>query len=129
VPEPAARPNILVVEVDGLFRGALADALDYAGYDTATAINSREAVRVLTSLERPALILLDLDAPASDGYALLARLRSDPTFSPVPVVVMVGEPGPVPAGAVAALRKPVLYGELVRAAAAYCRNGVEASTA
>jgi DNA-binding response OmpR family regulator len=38
----------------------------------------------------PDIVLLDLDMPESDGLAVLARLRADPRWRDLPVVVVTG---------------------------------------
>jgi len=40
--------------------------------------------------QRPGLIFLDIEMPGLDGQATLKRIRSDPKFRDVPVVMMTG---------------------------------------
>jgi two-component system response regulator len=43
-----------------------------------------------TGAQRPGLIFLDIEMPGLDGQATLKRIRSDPQFRDVPVVMMTG---------------------------------------
>src|ERR1019366_282321 len=79
--------RILVVEDDEVEAGLLRRHLEGASYSVETAANGREALAALKS--RPAdLVTLDLLMPEMDGFSLLAELRSDPTFSDLPVIVV-----------------------------------------
>ncbi|QLG49031.1 response regulator [Natrinema halophilum] len=61
---------------------------------------------------RPDLIVLDLNLPVTSGPEVLTKIRSDPEFPPIPVIVLTGSrsDGDVTrmysAGANAYLRKP-----------------------
>jgi len=43
---------------------------------------------------RPALILLDLNMPKKDGFAVLTELRVDPTLKRIPVIVLTTSSAP-----------------------------------
>jgi CheY-like chemotaxis protein len=109
-----------VVEDDPDIRGAMAEALQEEGYEVAMAINGREALRVLSSLDGPCLVLLDLEIPRVDGPAFLERLKTDARFLGTRVVGMTAEPGPIPPGVSALLRKPVRLGALLAMVAEHC---------
>jgi CheY-like chemotaxis protein len=47
------------------------------GYEVRTAADAEEALRVLEGF-RPRLILMDLQMPGMDGFALTRRLKADP---------------------------------------------------
>ncbi len=44
--------------------------------------------------ERPALILLDLNMPKKDGFAVLAEVKVDPTLKRIPVIVLTTSSAP-----------------------------------
>lgn len=98
----------------------MAEALQEEGYDVAMAINGREALRVLVSLEGPCLVLLDLEIPRVDGQAFLERLKTDSRFLGTRVVGMTAEPGPVPPGVSAVMRKPVRLEALLDMVSQHC---------
>jgi PAS domain S-box-containing protein len=52
-------------------------------YDGAAALD--DALR-----EPPEIVLLDIDMPKLDGYAVASRLREDPRFDRVPIVALTG---------------------------------------
>lgn len=43
---------------------------------------------------RPDLILLDLNLPKKDGFAVLAEIKNDPAFKTIPVIVVSGSDRP-----------------------------------
>lgn len=116
----AERPHVLVVEDDPDIRGAMAEALQEEGYEVAMAINGHEGLRVLSVLSAPCLVLLDLEIPRVDGTGFLERLRTDARFAGTRVVGMTAEPGPLPPGTLAVLRKPVRLETLLALVTEYC---------
>lgn len=114
------QPTVLLVEDDPDLRGAMAEALQDEGYDVAMAINGREALRVLVSLEVPCLVLVDLETPRVQGLGLLETLERDARFEQSRVVAMAAEPGPRPASVVALLRKPVRLKDLMATVQEHC---------
>lgn len=80
--------NILVVEDDAftrdLFEVALGD-----GYALSQAENGRDAL-MIAAAERPDLILLDVELPDIDGYAVCRQLRRDEGCADIPVIFVSG---------------------------------------
>ena len=66
---------------------------------------------------RPALILLDLNLPRIQGDQVLRRLKSDPNFQSIPVVMYSGNneitKECLDLGASRCIQKPVLYRDLI----------------
>jgi CheY-like chemotaxis protein len=79
--------RILVAEDNPANRELLTEMLDAWGYESIQAVDGAE---VLTKAEadNPDLVLLDIQMPVLDGYAVLSRLRNDPRFSRLPVVAL-----------------------------------------
>ena len=75
---------MLVVDDDPRTLRFVREALDGAGFDTMATGNVRDLARILDA-ERPALVLLDLVLPGSDGLALLAQV---PALAELPVIVI-----------------------------------------
>ena len=92
---------ILVVDDSPICRDPLAAVLEHNGYPTICAGNGREALEVLrrTSVS---LLLLDVTMPEMDGLALLARLRGDPRWAKLPVILLT-EPDADPIARIRAL--------------------------
>ena len=84
--------KVLLVEDDPgdalLVREALAD--DERGDEISVASDGVYALEQLNDSERPLpdLILLDLNLPRMDGRELLAEIKREPKFAPIPVVVL-----------------------------------------
>lgn len=92
-PEPAgANKKILIVEDDRDVVEALSALLQVHGYEVEYALNGREALDLLRSNRRPALILLDLMMPVMDGMQFREAQVSDPSLADIPVIVMSAHP-------------------------------------
>ncbi len=57
------------------------------GYAYITASNGEEALEKIRA-EMPDLILLDINMPVKDGFAVLTELRSDPEIQHIPVIIL-----------------------------------------
>ena len=79
--------RILVVDDEHLLRTPVAAVLRQAGYVVECAASGEEALRALESAT-PELILLDLMMPGMGGLGFLRRLRADPRWAGVPVIVL-----------------------------------------
>ncbi len=85
-PAPA-NPLVLVVEDSAPFRESLAIRLRTMGFQTLSAANGDEALRLL-DMYQPALILLDLHMPVKDGFAFLDARRRKGDGVECPVMVL-----------------------------------------
>lgn len=81
------KPLILVVDDNRLHRKAARGVLAKAEFVTEEAVDGEEA---LTAIERhrPDLVLLDLMMPKLDGFGVCAKLRRNPLFKHLPVLVI-----------------------------------------
>ncbi len=87
---PASPGRVLIVDDDPSSRQRLARVVREGGWEPAEAENGRVALELLPSV-RPHLLLLDLVMPEMDGFELAARLRGDPSWQDLPVVVVTGK--------------------------------------
>ena len=87
----AARARVLVVEDHDDLAEAIALNLRRDGCDVEHARDGREAVLV-ARLRPPDLVLLDLNLPGMDGFAVLERLRADGCWAPVLILSARGAP-------------------------------------
>lgn len=110
----APKCTVLVIDDDEGIRVALAEILEMFGYQVAVAADGQEGVELLRLGLAPNAIVLDLMMPRMDGWAFLARLRSDPKFHDVPVVVASAVAYDRPEGADVWLQKPFDVGQLDR---------------
>ncbi len=92
--DPAGRPGkgrcVLLVEDEDQLRRVMKDLLEREGYKVAEA---RDGAQALDEVDRsaPDLIMLDLNLPGLDGYGVLQRLRSRPSTSQIPVIVLTAK--------------------------------------
>lgn len=90
----APRGRVLVIEDERDIREALAEALEYEGYEVAVAANGREALRSLDRGPIPDVILLDLVMPEMSGWEFRQVQVRDPALAGIPVVVVsASDPG------------------------------------
>lgn len=86
-PEQNAVPAALVVDDNQFNRDICRIALEYAGYKVVQATNGEEALDILNK-EGFALLVLDLQMPVVDGYAVLRQVRSNTEYRDLYIVVM-----------------------------------------
>ena len=79
--------RILIVEDNAINRELLCEILS-EHYSVLEAENGQQAFEILSQDNTIALILLDVMMPVMDGYTFLDRLKADPEFSLIPVIVM-----------------------------------------
>lgn len=79
--------HILLVDDDDNFRPVAAAALEQAGYQVAEASDGKMALAWLAE-HRPDLILADLEMPVLDGRELCTRLRAEPAWAAIPVLLL-----------------------------------------
>ena len=107
----AATRTVLVVDDDPYVRALMVDILEPEGFLCRTARNGVEALRAC-EVALPDLILLDIRMPEMDGLETCRRLKANPAWASVPVIVLTGldEPQPVvhmlDAGSLISLAKP-----------------------
>jgi CheY-like chemotaxis protein len=66
--------RILLVDDSADTLATTARLLDYAGHETRTALNGKEALRLAEEFQ-PDAVLVDLGLPVMDGYEVSLRLR------------------------------------------------------
>lgn len=78
---------IYIVEDEANIRELEAFAMKNSGYDTQCFENSGEFYKAM-SKQIPDLILLDIMLPGDDGLTILSKLRGEPAFSKIPVIIV-----------------------------------------
>jgi CheY-like chemotaxis protein len=110
--------RILVVDDNETLRTLVAQALESEGY-VAIAAESAEVALEVAEFEPPDLFLVDQVMPGMNGADLIRTLRSsgDERIRNTPAIGLSGYEGAqeelLAAGAVAAIRKPVAYSQLL----------------
>jgi diguanylate cyclase (GGDEF)-like protein len=79
---------ILIVDDNPQNLQFLAEILDNRGYETAVALNGREAVDFVRAREQVDAILLDVMMPEMDGYATCREIRKLRTRDELPVIFL-----------------------------------------
>ena len=84
--EAAGPLRVLVVDDQRELADGLAELLTLSGYETATAYDGKEALELSRRLP-PDVVLLDLDLPDLDGYAVAHRIRERQADQPLLVAI------------------------------------------
>ena len=97
------RPTVLIVDDHEAFRAAARDLLEADGYEVVgEAADGETAIRQVARLH-PDVVLLDVQLPGVDGFAIAERLAGSPV---PPIVVLISS------------RDATVYGDRVARAAA-----------
>ncbi len=111
---PVPQDVILVVDDDPAARDLLTRFLEREGFAVRTAADGRSGLTLARAL-RPRALLLDVEMPQMDGWAVLHAIRDDPELSAIPVIMasVVNEQALGTAlGATDYLLKPIEWGRL-----------------
>ena len=87
------KDTILVVDDSINVRRFLALALEKAGYLVLEAKDGQDAVEKLLSGAFVSAVICDIEMPRLDGYGFLARVKSDPKFSNLPIAMLTSRSG------------------------------------
>ena len=79
--------TVLVADDADASRELIRAILEGAGYGVTEAQDGAEALQCAQA-EPPDLIILDIQMPRLNGYAVLRALRSNPTLQSIPVVAL-----------------------------------------
>lgn len=82
-----AEKKILAVDDDPELLEFLKETLVSAGFNVITAENGKTAIEQFKK-ERPDMALLDLMLPDMDGLEICKRIRSDPEYSKIPIIML-----------------------------------------
>jgi CheY-like chemotaxis protein len=81
------KPKVLIVDDEPLNIDYLEQELEDGNYQLITALNGREALDKIQR-EPPDLILLDLNMPVLDGFAVLSQIKADNDLRSIPVIIV-----------------------------------------
>lgn len=79
--------KVIIVEDDDLLANALELKFKHENYNVVKASNGQIGLEMITA-NRPDVVLLDLMMPVMDGKTMLHKLRENPDFKFLPVVVL-----------------------------------------
>src|SRR5580693_1308523 len=129
-PLPAA-PIAIIADDEDLGRLLLAETAAASGLRAMSFDDGAAALNAALSQE-VAIVLLDVDMPGMDGYAVCRRLRAEARFASVPIVMVTGHEDAAAitrafeAGATDFISKPVNWALLPRRLAYILRNAAAA---
>ncbi|MCP4696256.1 MAG: response regulator [Gammaproteobacteria bacterium] len=83
-------PLVMVVEDDAATRDMMERLLTKSGWRVCKAENGEAALASMTA-EEPNLILSDLMMPKMDGFEFISRVRQNPRWHSIPVVVLTSK--------------------------------------
>jgi len=110
--------KLLFVDDDPLLREFALEHLGANWRDVAVAADGEEALSAIR-ISLPDIVLLDLDMPKVDGFAVLKALRAEPATKSLPVIVITGRADEdsiecaFAAGATSFLVKPINWRQLI----------------
>jgi diguanylate cyclase len=124
-------PVAIIADDEDLGRLLLAETAAESGLAPQCFDNGSAALEAALSQEI-AIVLLDVDMPGMDGYTVCRRLRAEPRFATVPIVMVTGHEDSTAisrafeAGATDFISKPVNWALLPRRLAYILRNAAAA---
>jgi len=116
------KPRVLVVDDESDFTELLKFNLQSQGFDILSAADGMEALNIARR-ELPDVVLVDLMLPDLDGFSVCEILRSQPSTSQVPIIVVSALDGEyvrgrgLQTGVACCFKKPVdmkMLGESIR---------------
>lgn len=129
--ESPPQPLAIIADDEDLGRLLLAESVGVIGLAALTFDNGVDALEA--ALKHPiAIVLLDVDMPGMNGYGVCRRLRADPRFATVPIVMVTGHEDSeaitlaFEAGATDFISKPVNWALLPRRLEYILRNAAAA---
>jgi signal transduction histidine kinase/DNA-binding response OmpR family regulator len=127
VATPVAAGTVLVIDDDPVMRDLVARIMGKEGFRVVTAADGEEGLRLAGEV-RPDVIVLDLVMPGLDGWAVIARLKADPSLADIPVtIISVAEERnkAIAVGAADYLTKPVERVRLVSVLGKYQHDALD----
>jgi DNA-binding response OmpR family regulator len=81
--------KILLVDDEDIIHQSVKRALEKSPYELLSAYNGNEAVKkVLQSV--PDLVILDINMPEKDGYAVVREIRGNKQTKHIPIIMLTG---------------------------------------
>jgi two-component system cell cycle response regulator DivK len=123
--------TILYIEDNPDNRTLIRRVLQAEGYRFKEAATALEAIKSI-QVQRPDLILMDINLPGVDGYTLTAKLKAAPQFSQIPIVAMTANvmkgdrERTLQAGCDGYIQKPVDIDKLPEQIATFLREALRA---
>ncbi|HXQ36787.1 MAG TPA: response regulator transcription factor, partial [Anaerolineales bacterium] len=82
--------RVLLIDDEQFYFKLIRKTLKEAEYDLEYAKSGSEGLAKVPSFE-PEMLIVDLKLPEMDGFEILQRLRRDPKFSHIPIIVITSK--------------------------------------
>lgn len=86
--------KILIVDDSATIRQQAALALSEAGFEVVQAVDGRDGVSKIQSIDDLALVICDVNMPTMNGIELVETVHADPNIRAVPIVMLTTEGDP-----------------------------------
>lgn len=115
--------SVLTVEDDETIHALLSETLRDEGFDVYAAENRPDGLKIIDTIPRLYLTLLDFMMPVMNGREFMEKKQHDDLFAPIPVVpVSAFENRPRSIGAVGFIRKPIEFDCMMKFLIFYCNE-------
>lgn len=84
---PTTKAKVLIIEDDKFFVDLLAKHLSQAGFSVLFANDGKSGLAIIKT-EKPAVVLLDVLLPETDGFEVLSELKADDSTKNIPVILL-----------------------------------------
>lgn len=81
------KPRILLADDEPDLRLLMKETLERQGFDVSTVEDGEQALQCIRK-DPPDIAVLDLNMPTLDGFAVVKKLREDPLFENLPVIIL-----------------------------------------
>jgi pilus assembly protein CpaE len=82
--------KVLLIDDEPMYYKQLLPATKRADFDLQYARSGTEGLAALSSMN-PDMLIIDLRLPDLDGFEIISRLRRDPRYSQIPVMIITGK--------------------------------------
>ncbi len=86
-PTPVSAKTVLIVDDQPFFITMQQNLLQRQGFRVVSAANGQEGL-AKAKQHKPDLILLDIEMPGMDGFAVCEKLKQDESLKHIPVIVL-----------------------------------------
>ena len=90
---PAVLPSALIVDDQPFFTTMLRTVLEQQGFRVFVANSGPDGIK-LAKKNPPEIIVLDIEMPGMDGFAVCEKLREDAALKNIPIVILTGTNNP-----------------------------------
>ena len=86
-----SKPVALLVEDEEDVAALLKFMFEREGYVTETVRDGKAALASIARLPPPAVVMLDVMLPYADGFQILAKMRAQPGWQDLPIIMLTGK--------------------------------------